>query len=345
VTVNKADTGISLDIKPAANQSGGPVTVTIEVMDPGGLKVTRSFKVTVNAVNDLPVAQNDSGITLDEDTTASIDVLTNDSDLADGDTLSIASVGIPAHGTALIVLGKIRYTPNANYSGIDSFSYTVSDGNGGTADATVSVTVNNVNDAPVAKPDTATAREDIPATINVLSNDTDVDLTVDDEETITLVSCTNGSHGTTAVKDGMVVYTPAANYSGTDTFTYTIQDRLELSSEATVTVIVTPESDDPIFNSLSDEYFIDEDAKNAEIAFEISDVETPLNSVMLQAASLNTDILEQRGITIVDLATTPPQSSCCFRRLRINMATCRFCSRSATDSTRSSARSWFTYRM
>ncbi len=301
VTVNKADTGISLDIKPAANQSGGPVTVTVEVMDPGGLKVTRSFNLTVKAVNDPPVAQNDSGITLDEDTTATIDVLANDSDLADGDTLSIASVGTPANGTALIVLGKIRYTPDANYAGIDSFSYTVSDGNGGTADATVSVTVNNVNDAPVAKPDTTTAREDIPATINVLSNDSDVDLAVDGAETISLLSCTNGSHGTTEISDGMIVYTPAANYNGTDTFTYTIEDKSRVTAEATVTVIVAPESDDPILDALSGEYTIDEDAKNAEIAFMISDVETPLNSVMLQAASLNTDILEQSGITITGL--------------------------------------------
>ncbi len=301
VTVNKADTGISLDITPAANQSGGPVTVTVEVSDPGGLKVTRSFNVTVNAVNDPPVAQNDSGIVLDEDTTATIDVLANDTDLADGDTLSIASVGTPAHGKALIVLGKIRYTPDANYSGTDSFVYTVSDGKGGTADATVSVTVNNVNDAPVAKPDTATAREDIAATINVLSNDFDVDTAVNTSEHISLLSSTNGSHGTTAISDGMIVYTPAANFNGTDTFTYTIEDNSRLTAEATVTVVVSPESDDPIFNALSNEYTINEDAKNAEIAFEISDVETPLNSVMLQAASLNTAILEQSGITISGL--------------------------------------------
>jgi hypothetical protein len=93
-----------------------------------------------------------------------IDALANDSDAADGDTISISSVGNPSHGKTLIVLGKIRYTPNEDYAGPDSFTYTVSDGNGGTAEADVSVLVEQVNDAPVAKNDTVTVSEDSIAT-------------------------------------------------------------------------------------------------------------------------------------------------------------------------------------
>ncbi len=301
VTVNQSESAVSLDITPAANQFGGPVTVTVEVEDADGLTVSRSFAVTVDPVNDPPDALDDTDITLNEDTTITIDVLANDSDAADNDTLSISETGAPMHGTTLIVLGKIRYTPSANYAGTDNFIYTISDGNGGSAQASVYVTVTNVNDAPAAKDDTATAREDIAATIDVLSNDTDVDTAVDAEETISLLSCTNGGHGTTEIVDGMIVYTPEANFNGTDTFTYTIQDRLGLLDEATVTVNVAPESDDPIFNALADEYTIDEDEKNHEIAFEISDVETPEDSLMLQAASLNTDLLEQTGIAITGL--------------------------------------------
>ena len=301
VVLNQSDSAISLDITPAANQSGGPVTVTVEVEDPSGQKVSRQFNVTVQAVNDLPVAQNDSGITVNEDNKVEIDVLANDSDLADGDTLSIKSIGDPAHGTTLIVLGKVRYTPAENYAGTDSFTYEVSDGKGGTAQATVSITVNQVNDAPTALADTASTAEDTAISIDALANDTDVDFATDAGESISLVSSANGSHGTTEIVGGLIVYTPAADFNGTDTFTYIIEDKAGLTSEATVKVTVAPEADAPRFANLNTEYTIDEDAKNAEIAFEIYDVETPADSLMLQAATLDSDKLDQTGIVIQGL--------------------------------------------
>ena len=307
IAVNRTDSGISLDITPAANQSGGPADVTVEIQDPGGLKASRTFAVTVIAVNDPPVAQDDKGINLDEDTSVTIDVLANDSDPAEGDALTISGVGDPEHGKALLVLGKIRYTPDQNFEGTDSFSYTISDGNEGVAEANVSVIVNGVNDAPIAKDDTAAAQEDIVAAIDVLSNDSDVDTDFDKTETISLLSCTNGLHGTAEIVDGKIAYHPSVNYNGTDSFTYTIQDNHELKSTASVTVIVSPEPDDPVYSWLADEYTIDEDAKNYEIAFEISDAETPIDSLMLQAASLNTALLEQSGITIDGLGDSAAQ--------------------------------------
>ena len=86
----------------------------------------------MTAVNDAPVAANDAAATA-EDTAVVIPVLANDTDL-DGDTLSVSSVGTPAHGGAAINPdGTITYTPAANYNGTDSFTYTIGDGNGGTA--------------------------------------------------------------------------------------------------------------------------------------------------------------------------------------------------------------------
>jgi len=301
VVFNKTDSAISLDITPAANQYGGPVTVTVEVEDPSGQKVSRQFAVTVAAKNDAPIAQNDSGITVNEDDKVEIDVLANDSDFADGDTLSIQSVGDPAHGTTLIVLGKVRYTPAENYTGTDSFTYLISDGNGGTAEATVSVTVNQVNDAPTAVDDKATTVEDFPVTIDAISNDSDIDSSTNLSETISLFSSANGAYGTTTIVDGKIVYTPAADFHGTDTFTYIIEDNAGLTAEGTVTVTVDPEADAPRFAGLSTEYTILEDAKNAEIAFEIYDVETPADSLMLQAASLDSELLDQTGIVIQGL--------------------------------------------
>ncbi|NLI52783.1 MAG: tandem-95 repeat protein, partial [Clostridiales bacterium] len=301
ITVNQSSEAASLDITPAPNQFGGPVTVTVEVEDPTGETSSRQFSVTVSSVNDPPVAQDDADVTLSEDGVVEIDVLANDADTADGDTLTITDAGTPAHGATLIVLGKIRYTPDADFAGTDSFTYEISDGNGGTDTATVTVSVANVNDAPNAADDTAATQEDFTVTIPVLDNDTDVDTDYDPSERIHVVSSSAGAHGTTEVTEDGVLYTPATNFNGTDSFTYIISDEAGLTSEASVTVTVAPQADDPWFSGLSTEYTIDEDAKGYEIAFEIYDVETPEDSLMLQAASLDTDILEQSGIEITGL--------------------------------------------
>jgi hypothetical protein len=96
----------------------------------------------------------------------------------DGDTLAITGVSGAAGGTVAIVDGKIVFTPTANFNGIGTFSYTVSDGQGGTATATVTVPVAPVNDAPNAGNDTVAATEDQPLTIDPATlqvNDGDLD--------------------------------------------------------------------------------------------------------------------------------------------------------------------------
>ncbi len=301
LVISVGESGATLDITPGANQNGGPATVTVVVEDPQGEKVSDTFALTVRSVNDPPSATDDSGITLNEDSNVTIDVLANDADAADSDTLSIQSCGDPAHGTAIVVLGKIRYTPNANYVGDDSFTYTVSDGNGGTATATVSVTVLNVNDAPVAVDDTATASEDGSVTIAVLENDSDIDLDINPDETMSISDLQPGANGSTRLEGNAVVYTPSANFFGTDTFTYTISDLAGSTDTATVTVTVAPEADDPVFEGLNDTYSINEDSSANEIAFSIKDVETPADSLMLQAASLTTTKIEQGGVSISGL--------------------------------------------
>ena len=302
LVINKSETGATLDITPGTNQNGGPVTVTVVVEDPQGEKVSDTFALTVLSVNDPPSATDDKGITLNEDSSINIDVLANDADPADSDTLSILSCGDAAHGTAMIVLGKIRYTPNADYVGTDSFTYTISDGHDeGTATATVFVTVLNVNDAPVAVDDTATVSEDGSVTIAVLTNDSDIDLGIDPDETMTISDLRSGANGSTRLDGNTVVYTPSANFFGTDTFTYNISDHAGSSATATVTVTVAPEADDPVFVDLNDTYSINEDSNANEIVFSIKDVETPADSLMLQAASLTTTKIEQGGVSISGL--------------------------------------------
>src|SRR5690606_28474634 len=126
------------------------------------------------------------------------------------------------------------------------FTYTISDGNGGTDTATVTVTVTAANDAPKAGGATRTEAEDSGATtIDVLANDT---TEPDVGETLTISSVTQGSNGGTIaiIENGTrISYTPAPNFNGTETFTYTISDGNGGTDTATVTVTVTPVNDDP----------------------------------------------------------------------------------------------------
>ena len=108
--------------------------------------------MTVTAVNDAPIAGNNA-VTTAEDTAVSVTagtLLGNDSD-ADGDALSVTGISQPLHGSAVLTGTTVTYTPDDDFNGVDSLTYTVSDGHGGTATATVAVTkLTPVNDAPVA---------------------------------------------------------------------------------------------------------------------------------------------------------------------------------------------------
>jgi VCBS repeat-containing protein len=196
-------------------------------------------------LNNPPEANPDTAET-DEDTPLNdIDVLSNDQD-ADGDSLSVSSVTHPSHGSTEVVDGKVNYTPNANYNGPDSFSYTISDGNGGTDTADVSVTVKAVNDAPVAKDDTAETDEDTSAIIDVLANDTDVD----DGDTLSVSSFTQPANGQVSLDSGKLRYEPALNHSGPDSFTYKAKDSSNAdSNEAAVSITVKAVNDAPVANA------------------------------------------------------------------------------------------------
>src|SRR6185437_4031464 len=149
--------------------------------------------------------------------------LANDTD-ADGNTLTAVKVTDPTHGVlTLNTNGSFTYTPAANYHGPDSFTYKANDGTADSNTVTVSITVNSVNDAPVAVADSYSTNEDTTLTVaaaGVLSNDTDVD-----GDTLTAVKVTDPSHGVlTLNSNGSFTYVPAANYHGSDSFTYKAND-------------------------------------------------------------------------------------------------------------------------
>ena len=231
------------------------------------------------AVNDAPVATDDTADT-DEDTALNyITVLTNDTD-ANGDSLSVSSVGPASHGTVTDNNdGTINYTPNANYNGPDSFTYTVSDGKDGTDTATVNLTVNAVNDAPVAANDTKTTDEDTPLTFpssDLVGND-DEGAPDESGQTLAVTEVFDGTHGTVDLgTDGNITFTPEANYHGDATFDYRVCDNgspSECSIEtAVVTVTVSPVNDAP--EAVNDSATTDEDtAEDIDVIANDTDVD------------------------------------------------------------------------
>ncbi|MCK5827539.1 tandem-95 repeat protein, partial [Candidatus Bipolaricaulota bacterium] len=183
--------------------------------------------------------QNDTTVT-GEDNSVTILVLSNDSD-PENDTLSVLSTSRPLHGAVVANGTSIIYTPAPNYFGVDSLTYTISDGHGGTATATIAIDVLPINDAPVAQDDTQTMQEGAPVTILVLPNDSDPD-----GDSLRIESVTQPSNGTIINSGSALVYEPNTGYSGTDTFTYTVADNQGGTSTARVTVLVNSLNDLPI---------------------------------------------------------------------------------------------------
>ena len=164
-----------------------------------------------------------------------LDVLGNDSSNSGSNQISITNVANPANGSASIVNGQIVYTPDAGFSGTDSFDYTITNSNGDTDTATATVTVNAApNTKPVATDDSATTEEGTPVTLMTVANDSDAD---GDNLTISVVSAPQNG---TATNDGTTItYTPNAGFVGVDSFDYEITDGMGGSDTATETITVT----------------------------------------------------------------------------------------------------------
>jgi VCBS repeat-containing protein len=225
--------------------------------------------VRVTQINTPPTATNDS-VTTNEDTARTVNVLANDTD-RDGDTLQITSVGTPSHGTATInnngtpsntADDYVDYNPAANYFGTDSFTYTISDGKGGTATGTVNVTVNSVNDNPTISDITGKQ-------INEDTSTGAISFTVGDVETAagslqvsgsssnqTLVPNNNISFGGSGANRTVTV-TPAADKSGTATITVTVTDADNGTSNDTFLLTVLAGNDAPVAVADSDTTYED----------------------------------------------------------------------------------------
>ena len=252
----------------------GPDSFTYVITDDGttnGLADPRSTTATVNVtvteVNDAPTAVGHAKTTAEDATLsfAASDLLagasagpTNES----SQTLTVTAVGTAGHGTVALVGGVVTYTPDADYNGSDSFTYTITDDGttDGVADpltatATVNVTITEVNDQPSAVDQSKTTAEDAAlsfASSDLLAGDAPGPAN-ESSQTLIVTAVGAASHGTVKLKpDGTIVYTPAANYNGADSFTYTILDNGQTggspdpkTASATVHLTVSEVNDAP----------------------------------------------------------------------------------------------------
>ncbi|MBM4901000.1 tandem-95 repeat protein, partial [Vibrio parahaemolyticus] len=224
-------------ISPTADWNGSEA-LTFTATDPSGESVSQTVNFTVAPVADI-VADK---ATVVEDTPTIIKVLGNDTFEGDDQVVSLDTNNGPANGTVSVNPdGSVTYTPNDNYHGTDSFTYIVTSG-GVSESTTVSVDVTPVNDAPVAKDDTAITDEDTPVTIDVLPNDNDNDI---DGDKLSIQSASvPEAQGKVEIVDGKLVFTPAENFNGHAEIIYTVTDG-QLTDEAKVTVTVNPVNDAP----------------------------------------------------------------------------------------------------
>ncbi|TXD50137.1 Ig-like domain-containing protein, partial [Polaribacter sp. IC073] len=272
---------------PVLNFNGTVPQVTYTVSD-GTNTANTTLDISVNPINDAPVAVNDS-YTTDEDTSVTLTPLTGDSDV-DGDTLTITSINgetinisggnqlitVPNGVVTVTTAGAISFAPAANYNGSSTFVYVISDGNGETATANETITIDAVNDAPQANPDTGSTDEDVTLTVvkaNGLIDDNDTDIDAGDVLTVTKfvvdgvdVNVTPSAAGSTLIvgkgtltinTDGSYTFAPILNFNGTvPQVMYTVSDGTN-TANSTLDITVNPINDAPV--AVNDSYTTNED--------------------------------------------------------------------------------------
>ncbi|MBK6338781.1 MAG: tandem-95 repeat protein [Bacteroidetes bacterium] len=225
----------------------GKDTVTYIICEnlPSGLCDTAKVFINVSPVEDAPIANNDNATT-NEDVPICVNVLSNDSDV-DGDPLVISGTfGGPRNGTVSIVGNQVCYNPSLNFNGKDTLKVIVCDNKGNCDTSTLIITVNPVNDKPVANDDAIITPEDVRGCVNVLLNDFDVD-----GDPIIVTNSSGPKNGTITFINGVLCYTPNDNFQGKDTVTYILCENKAnaLCDTAIVVINVNSQNDKPIANN------------------------------------------------------------------------------------------------
>ena len=219
----------------------GEDSFSFRVTDSDGLTSTVAVvAISITAVNDAPVAGDDSATT-SEDTAVVIVLTASDTE---GDTnLTYTVATAPSNGSVIIAGDQATYTPDSDYNGDDSFSFVATDSGGlASTAAVVAITITAVNDAPVASDGNASTSEDTAVDIALIASDTE-----DASSSLTYIVTTEPSNGTVAVNGATATYTPSLNFFGDDSFSYRAVDTDSVVSEvATVSISIAGINDAPV---------------------------------------------------------------------------------------------------
>ena len=237
-TISDAATGV-VSYLPNTNETGSD-TFTFKTNDGSSDSNIATVTVTIDPINDAPVAQA-GNLTISEDTADSGVVVATD---VDSSTLSYSIVSNGGKGTAIInaTTGAYTYTPNPDVYGSDSFSFRAYDGFLDSNTATITVTINPDNDAPVAQAGDLSTNEDTTGNGMLVATDAE-------NQTLNYSIVTNGSKGTATITNattGAYTYTPNPDVYGSDSFSFRAYDGFLDSNTATITVTINPDNDAPV---------------------------------------------------------------------------------------------------
>ncbi len=228
---------------PNTNYSGIE-SFSYTVSDGKGGEDSATVHIAVGAVNDIPVISEGESVSvvMSEEGMPTSFILALSATDNDGDILTWRIKTNASNGTATAsgvgIFKAIGYTPNANYNGTDSFIVEVSDGNGAD-EVTVMVTIESINDVPTAIDDSVSTYENSPVSIDVLSNDGDID-----GDVLMITTHSSPVHGSAVASADSITYIPYTNFIGSDSFTYIVDDGNGATVQATVNVTVWPMDND-----------------------------------------------------------------------------------------------------
>ncbi len=206
---------------------------------PGPGTQTATDSVTVDQGNTAPVAL-DRNVNTDEDVAVFVRLRATD---ADGEQLTYNVISGPSNGTISGTPPTLTYTPNDNFNGVDSLIYVANDGTSNSNEATVAITINSVNDLPMADPQNLAVNSGVPIVITLTAND--VETAALDYAVVNLPS----SGALTGIPP-VLTYTSNTGFVGTDTFQFVALDGSDSSAETTVSITVTEANGPPVANAV-----------------------------------------------------------------------------------------------